>query len=145
MSEPVTTSAPAEKQPQPPQQQKKREEPQAKPVPQSHLQHMVDASIVSFLDREVCVYTTDDSMFVGELNGFDSINGVTLTKALQRWLCEGKYAERQVGTIYLAGHNVIMIGTRDDQYLNELKEVPIDELFNALKEQRIRKGTPAAE
>ena len=105
--------------------------PAPKPVPQSHLQHMVDSSLISFLDRQVCVYTLDGSMFVGELNGFDTVNSVTLSKATQRWVNNGTFAEREVGTIYLAGVNVLMIGTRDDKYLNELKEVPVEDMLKA--------------
>lgn len=70
-------------------------------------------------------------MFVGELNGFDTVNSVTLSKATQRWVNNGTFAEREVGTIYLAGVNVLMIGTRDDKYLNELKEVPVEDMLKA--------------
>jgi small nuclear ribonucleoprotein (snRNP)-like protein len=107
-----------------------------KPIPQSQLQHMVNASLISFLDRQVCVYTFDETMFVGELSAFDQTNAVTLTNCTQRWLLNNMYAEREVGTMYITGQHVCMVGTRDDTYLNDCTELPLDSLLDIIQSHR---------
>ena len=71
-------------------------------------------SLVYELDTRVCLITTDDSTYVGELSSFDHFGNVVLAKAsLRQFVTEEEHVDTFFGILFFRAEQILMIGRID--------------------------------
>ena len=73
-------------------------------------------SLIFELDTKVCLITTDNSTYIGELSSFDHFGNVVLSKVADRNVSvEGQVLDTHFGTIFIRAEQILMIGKVDQK------------------------------
>lgn len=104
---------------------KYREDYKQKLNPQTYPGNM---SLIFELDTRVCVVTTGDITYVGELSSFDPFGNITLAKASTREFgVNGPEPETKLDNIFIKSDVIVLIGKVNKAKENELLNIEEEE------------------
>mmetsp|Transcript_3242 Transcript_3242/g.7576 ORF Transcript_3242/g.7576 Transcript_3242/m.7576 type:complete len:125 (-) Transcript_3242:374-748(-) len=79
-----------------------------------YVEHAVQASLMSFLDKKMLVTLRDGRHIVGTLRTFDQYSNIVLVNSCERQVSGEMYADTKKSGVYLIrGENVVMMGELD--------------------------------
>mmetsp|Transcript_17305 Transcript_17305/g.34900 ORF Transcript_17305/g.34900 Transcript_17305/m.34900 type:complete len:125 (-) Transcript_17305:120-494(-) len=94
------------------------------------VEHAVQASLISFLDKRLLVVLRDGRNIVGTLRTFDQFSNIVLVNASEREVAGNMYHDTKKGGLYLIrGENVVMMGDIDHKVERaEMRKVDKEQL-----------------
>ncbi|KAH3675571.1 hypothetical protein WICMUC_002660 [Wickerhamomyces mucosus] len=85
------------------------------------------ASIIGYVDRKICATLTDGRHLFGVLRTFDQYGSVVIQDTYERIYINGAYAEEYLGTLFIRGENLLLLGDvdidKEDAPLEKLQRV----------------------
>ena len=77
-------------------------------------------SLIFELDTKVCLITTDDTTYVGELSSFDHFGNVVLAKTTAKYAQGGEIVERRLDNVFFRAEQIELIGKIDPKKENKM-------------------------
>ncbi|XP_033125394.1 U6 snRNA-associated Sm-like protein LSm1 [Anneissia japonica] len=99
------------------------------------------ASLIEELDKKLLVLLRDGRTLIGTLRSIDQFANLVLHKTIERIHVGNKYGDIPRGVFVIRGENVVLLGEIDSEKdpKVELKEVSIDEILEAQREEQVKK------